>query len=189
VITAVFGASGSGKTTVVPLLASLLPTHAVLDWDAFMDPAAALAGRDIRQHPDTWAAYRQLVRTVIDLVAHLPVVLFTVCTPDELADWPVNAWLLLDCTDQERERRLVGQARPQVLGEALRDAEAYRSLGLPMIDTTDRAPGEIAVALARFVQNQRVRFEVSAPGWEQVIDYARGRRPHCLVPEGDRLVE
>ncbi|MGH3165265.1 MAG: AAA family ATPase [Trebonia sp.] len=156
-ITAVLGAPGSGKTTVMPLLATLLPTHAVLDWDAFMDPATALAGRDVRQHPDTWAAYRQLVRTVIDVVAHMPVVLFTVCTPSELPDWPIGAWILLDCGDHERQRRLAEQARPEVLGEALRDAREYRSLGLPAIDTTESAPGETAATLARLVSAESWR--------------------------------
>jgi Mg-chelatase subunit ChlI len=50
VITYVLGAPGSGKTAAVRPLASLLPDHVVLDWDAFMAPAAALAGRDITGH-------------------------------------------------------------------------------------------------------------------------------------------
>jgi hypothetical protein len=64
VITCVPGAPGSGKTTVATILAELLPTHVVLDWDAFMGPAAALADREIRQHPETWPAYRGLPRAV-----------------------------------------------------------------------------------------------------------------------------
>jgi Mg-chelatase subunit ChlI len=65
VITYVLGAPGSGKSTVVRPLASLLPDHVVLDWDAFMAPAAALAGRENTQHPDTWPPYRQLVRVAV----------------------------------------------------------------------------------------------------------------------------
>jgi shikimate kinase len=64
VITGVLGAPGSGKSAVAPLLAELLPTHVVLDWDAFMMPATALAGRDIRQNPETWPSYRELMRAV-----------------------------------------------------------------------------------------------------------------------------
>jgi hypothetical protein len=66
VITTVLGAPGSGKTTAARLLPSLLPGHVVLDWDAFMAPAAELAGRDIRRQPVTWPAYRQLIRAVVD---------------------------------------------------------------------------------------------------------------------------
>jgi hypothetical protein len=84
VITAILGAPGSAKSTLASLLVPLLPAHVVLDWDLFMGPAAALAGRDIRHHPETWPAYRQLVHAVVGVVAHMPVVLFTVCTPGDL---------------------------------------------------------------------------------------------------------
>jgi len=117
-----------------------------------MDPAAALAGREVRQHRDTWAPYRQLVRAVIEVVAHLPIVLLGVCAPAELADWPIDAWTLLDCTDQVRRRRLASQARPELVSEAIRDVREYRSLGLRVIDTSDRAPEEVAMTLARFVR-------------------------------------
>jgi cytidylate kinase len=110
VITALLGAPGSGKSTVAPPLAARLPAHVVLDWDAFMDASAALAGREISQSPDTWPAYCQLVRVVLDTVKHLPVVLLGVCTPAELAGWPVDAWVVLDCTDQERRGRLAQRA-------------------------------------------------------------------------------
>ena len=150
-ITTVLAAPGSGKTTVVRPLAALLPGHAVVDWDAFMAPAAALAGREIRQNPDTWPAYRDLVRAVITSVAHLPVVLLGVCTPDELHDWPVGSWVLLDCADRERRERLARSARPGDVRAASTDARTYRSLGLPVIDTTGRTPQQVAAAIALFV--------------------------------------
>lgn len=155
VITAVLGAPGSGKSTVAEPLASLLPDHVVLDWDAFMAPAAALAGRDVRQHRDTWPAYRQLVRAVMDAVAHLPVVLLGGCTPDQLRDWPIETWVVLDCRDQERRRRLGHHAEPGLVREAITDAGEYRSLGLPVIDTTGRSPAEVASVLARFATPAR----------------------------------
>jgi hypothetical protein len=104
-----------------------------------MGPAAALAGREIPDNPETWPAYRELVHTVIRSVARLPVVLLGVCTPDELKDWPIDAWALLDCTDQERQRRLDRRADPQHLADAISDAREYRQLGLPVIDTTPAA--------------------------------------------------
>jgi hypothetical protein len=79
-------------------------------------------------------------------------VLFTVCTPDELPGWPIDAWLLLDCTDQERRRRLAQQARPTLPDDAFRDALEYRALGLRTIDTTALAPEEAARSIARLVQ-------------------------------------
>jgi hypothetical protein len=87
-----------------------------------MGPAAALAGREIPDNPETWAAYRLLVHAVIGSIAHLPVVLLGVCTPmnsttgqsmrgrywtaltrserSALADTPIrSAWQTLSATD------------------------------------------------------------------------------------------
>jgi energy-coupling factor transporter ATP-binding protein EcfA2 len=152
-ITAILGAPGSGKSTIAPALAGLLPGHVVLNWDAFMGPAAALAGREIPESPETWSAYRDLVHAVICSVAHLPVVMLGVCTPDELKGWPIDAWALLDCTDQERQRRLGQHADPQRLAEGIRDGREYRQLGLPVIDTTGRAPATVASELAALIQS------------------------------------
>jgi hypothetical protein len=151
-VTYVLGAPGSGKSTVARPLASLLPDHVVLDWDVFMAPASALAGREVTQHPDTWPAYRQLVRIAVEAMAHLPVVLLGGCTPDELRGWPIDDWVVLDCSDQERRRRLGPQADPGRLLEAVRDAEQDRSLALPVMDTTGRTPADVAAGLARFVR-------------------------------------
>jgi shikimate kinase len=81
------GCPGSGKSAAAGPLAELLSAQIVLDWDAFMASASALARREIRQSPSTWSAYRQLVRAVLDSVRHLPVVLLGVCTPAELSGW------------------------------------------------------------------------------------------------------
>jgi hypothetical protein len=153
VITSVLGAPASGKTTITPVLAGLLPGHAVVDWDAFMRPAAALAGREIPDNPGTWPAYRQLLHAVIGAIAHLPVVLLSVCMPDELNDWPIDAWVLLDCSELERRRRLGQHADPQRLADAIRDGREYRQLGLPVIDTTGRTPMAVATELARYIQS------------------------------------
>ena len=152
-ITSVLGASGSGKSTIAPILAGLLPRHAVLDWDAFTGPAAALAGQEIPANPGTWPAYRALVHAVVSSIAHLPVVLLGVCTPDELTDWPIDAWVLLDCTEQERRRRLGRRADQQRLADGISDGREYRQLGLPVIDTTGRTPAAIAAERARFIQS------------------------------------
>ena len=152
-ITVVVGAPGSGKSTVAPAMARLPPGHVVLDWDAFMEPAAALAGRQVPEHPETWPAYRDLVHAVIRSVAHLPVVLLGVCTPDELKDWSIDAGVLLDCTDQERQRRLGQNTDPKRQAVGIRDGREYRKLGLPVIDTTGRAPADVASELAVLVQS------------------------------------
>ena len=123
----------------------------MLDWDAFMDPASALAGSGIKENPQTWPAYRQLIRAVLDVLAPRPVVLLGVCTPADLRDWPIDAWVVLDCSDEERTRRLGRRAAYNSVREAIEDAREYRSLRLPVLDSTGRTPEEVADALVRFV--------------------------------------
>jgi energy-coupling factor transporter ATP-binding protein EcfA2 len=165
VITSVLGAPGAGKSTIAPLLAGLLPRHVVLDWDAFMAPAAALAGEHIPDNPGTWPAYRALLRAVVGSIAHVPVVLLGVCTPLELAGWPIDAWILLDCADRERRRRLGRHARPHRVAGAIGDARNYRTLGLPVIDTTGRTPETAAAELARYIQTlEHDQQPVTDPG-------------------------
>jgi GrpB-like predicted nucleotidyltransferase (UPF0157 family) len=146
VLAYVLGAPGSGKSAVAGVLQTVRPDLIVLDWDSLMTPASELAGRDVRTSPATWPAYRRLVRTVVDALAVMPTAVLGVCTPDELEDWPIDAWMLLDCTDEERARRL--SSRATEVEAALADAARYRTLGLPVIDTTDRRPEDVALELA-----------------------------------------
>ena len=117
-----------------------------------MDPAGALAGRAIRENPETWPAYRRLLRAILDALAPMPVVLLGVCTPAELPGWPIDTWVVLDCSDEERTRRLGRRADPASVCEAIEDAREYRSLGLPVVDSTGRMPEEVADDLVLFVR-------------------------------------
>jgi chloramphenicol 3-O-phosphotransferase len=119
-----------------------------------MPAAGALAGRDVRRSPDLWDAYRELVRSVIDILRSVPTVLLGVCTPDELRGWPEAQWILLDCEDDERRRRLAGRSEEEVDG-ALVDARQYRRLHLPVLDTSARPVDEVARELAA----------LAVPGW------------------------
>jgi hypothetical protein len=151
VLTYVLGAPGSGKTTLAPVLRRLLPDCAVVDWDSFMDAASELAGRDIRTSPEAWPRYRNLVHTIVDSIRPHSTVLLGVCTPDELRGWPVDAWVLLDCSDEDRTHRL-GVDRAEDLAKALADARGYRSLDLPVVDSTGRSPEDVGVAVAALIR-------------------------------------
>jgi broad-specificity NMP kinase len=152
-LTHVLGAPGSGKSAIAELLAHRLPDHVILDWDAFMGPASELARRDVTRSPTTWPAYRRLIRLVVESVPPAPCVLLGVCTPDELDGWPIDAWVLLDCSDEERRDRLAGRLESAAVAEAIADATSYRALGLPTIDTSSRAPEQVAEAVARYVMD------------------------------------
>jgi hypothetical protein len=90
---------GSGKSAVASLLRESLRTEVVVDWEALMAAASELAGRDVRRSPTTWPGYDRLVRAVVEAVMPSPLVVLGVRTPDELEDWPIDAWVLLDCSD------------------------------------------------------------------------------------------
>jgi hypothetical protein len=146
----VLGAPGSGKTTIVPHLRVHLPSHSVVDWDSFMEAANELGGRDVRTNPESWPSYRSLVRSIVETIRP-PVVLLGVCTPDELDGWPIDASVLLDCADDERELRLSAQRRRGEIAEAVADAREYRSLGLPAVNTTGLSPEAVARELAQLI--------------------------------------
>ena len=145
------GAPGSGKTTVTPELRRRLPAWTVVDWDAFIDAATALAGCDIRTSPETWPSYRSLVRAVVGSIEPHPTVLLGVCTPGELPGWPITAWVLLDCSDHERAQRLAAHRSRREIDSAIDDARRYRSYDFPVVDTTGRSLEEVATALADLI--------------------------------------
>lgn len=150
-ISYLLGAPGSGKSSLVEPLRRLLPGHVVLDWDALMDPAGELAGAPIRRTPSTWPAYGRLVRTVTEIVGPRDVIMLGVCTPDELPDWPDGRWILLDCDDQERRRRLADRDDEGETQAALEDAAAYRDLGMERIDTGRQPLAEVAERIASMI--------------------------------------
>lgn len=154
-MTSVLGAPGSGKSTVAPLLRSVLPSYVIVDWDAYMDAASELAGRDVRRSPNRWSAYRRLVRAIVETIDPSPLVMLGVCTPSELEGWPIDAWILLDCSDEQRQHRLSVILESAAVNEALADAARYRALDLPVIDTTHKAPQAVAAELASIIRKPR----------------------------------
>lgn len=149
----VLGAPGAGKSALTPYLRTRLPAHLVIDWDAFMGPAGELSGRDIRSDATTWGSYRDLVRSVVEIGGALDVVLLGVCTPQELSDWPNGLWVLLDCSDDERRRRLRDRDDSHDHESAVDDALSYRSLDLPILDTTNLDLASTADSLADFIRS------------------------------------
>jgi broad-specificity NMP kinase len=156
VLTYVLGAPGSGKTTIASHLRMHLPSHSVVDWDSFMEAASDLSGHDVRTTRESWPSYRSLILSIVETIRP-PVVLLGVCTPDELDGWPVDASVLLDCADDEREQRLGAQCRSsEEIAEAVADARRYRSLGLSTVDTTGLSPEAVAREVATLVSQLSV---------------------------------
>jgi hypothetical protein len=58
---------------------------------------------------------------------------------------------VLDCSDEERRRRLGTNVDTAELEDALTDAARYRALGLPVVDTTGMTPQQAAGALVALI--------------------------------------
>ena len=127
------------------------PELAVIDWDDFMPAVEALTGRDVRGARELWAPYRELVRSVVVALGAVPTVVFGVCTPDELLDWPDAEWIVLDCEGDERRRRL--SDRPvEEANDAVADAFEYRRLGLRVLNTSGRSVEDVVRQLALLLE-------------------------------------
>jgi len=139
------GAPGTGKTTLVPHLRRRLADWVVFDWDALLELASTLAGSDIRTTPSLWATYDDLVLAAVTEISGSRVncAVVGVRTPSELPRWPIDVWILLDCSDSIRSDRLSTSGRAADIDTAVTDAAKYRSLGLTTIDTS--APPESVV--------------------------------------------
>ncbi len=147
----VTGAPGAGKSTVVETLQGLSHDVLVFDMDWLLPAASALAGKDVATEASTWPHYNGLWLAFLKMLQNneQQALLFTPIDPDDLAaacspgqsatvstDGP--NWLLLDCDDAIRRRRLA--ARPgwsePMIAEALADAADLRSVIPTRIDTS-----------------------------------------------------
>lgn len=154
----VTGASGAGKSTVLPLLLERLPPAcAVFDVDILIDPLA-------RSAPDgqvDWPGFRDTWLHVAHGVTQNGVdpVLLGPFFPQQLDELPGRTWigeihtLVLDCPDDERRRRI--EARP---AWRARDIDEQIAFGrwlrehLPtVVDTAALTPEEAADAVAAWV--------------------------------------
>ncbi len=135
------GAPGSGKTAALGAIRQRLHGVVVVDMDAFLDAASALAGADLRYAAERWPAYtelcRQLIATVVDSGADC--LLLSPLEPREAPYWRPGevAWAVLDCPDPVRRQRLVrrGMAAGGI-EHAVHDAAQLRRLGLPLLPST-----------------------------------------------------
>jgi hypothetical protein len=154
------GAPGSGKTALAPHLRHALSDWVVCDWDSLLPPASALAGTDVRSAATLWVHYDALVLAAMLEVTKSGVdcVVLGVRTPAELASWPIDSWLLLDCPDTERQARLEADGRGTDVLAALSEAAQYRTIGLRTVDTSSRPLADVAEDLAATLGADNARF-------------------------------
>lgn len=156
----VTGAPGSGKSTVVAALLSLETPFIIFDIDWLAQAAGELAGKSIYFDPTVGKPYLKLWFEVLDSVAKngkTPIFFVPIDKSDAAhALGEVQAasvqWLLLDCPDEEREKRLRRREDwvEERIREALDDGRLLRQEGIPRIDTGDKTPLEVAREVLRW---------------------------------------
>jgi hypothetical protein len=158
----VFGAFGSGKATLAPLVAIRLPECFVLDVDWLLDPLSRLAKRRLDVDSASWPALGEVWLEIVraPALAGRSAVLFAPSTPAEIdaltsrqVVGAVHA-LLLDCSGETLQARL--EARGEWVDawtqEALVDAVKYRALGFEAVETHLESAEETADRIVRWVE-------------------------------------
>ncbi len=146
----VTGAPGTGKSTTVQALLALKTECIVFDIDWLSDSASSLAGRSIYTDASTWEPYRKLWFEILKGISlnHQVTVLFAPISKQDiegLVDKATISWLLLDCSDNERIKRLEQRRWSQdKIQEALNDANELRQEVSDVIDTSNKTPEEVA---------------------------------------------
>lgn len=161
----VTGASGSGKTTALESLLRCASPYMAFDIDWLTIPASHLARSDIIVDPTTWPAYTAVWFEMLHAIhknGKVPIFFAPIDTHD-LATYGQPAWcariewLLLDCDDALRQRRLrrrVGWTAAMIT-DALTDAQALRTQVSNRIDTGVHTPDAVAQAILEWVERTR----------------------------------
>ncbi len=158
----VYGAFGTGKSTLAPLVAAELTECLVLDVDWLLAPLSRLARRELTEDPESWPALRDfwLVLASIAGRSGRSTVFFGPEEPANVEGLPSRSaagesrWLLLDCADgviRERLARRAGWKQEWTL-DSLSDAARFRALGTPAVRTDKTRLPEAAALVAAWVR-------------------------------------
>lgn len=152
------GGFGSGKTALLPHLVDALPGVVVAETDELLEDGH-LIGVLIADDSAAaiWPAYRRMWMRVLDLPlrAGVPVLFLTSALPDEVGAPRPDRWLLLDCADEERVRRLRRRGWDQdEIDAAVEDARGGRGQIDDVIRTDDGPITQTAKAVAAWARRQ-----------------------------------
>jgi hypothetical protein len=156
------GPWASGKSSLVPHLARLLPEVVVFDWDALLPGLSAAAGKDAHADTSTWEGLRAMWAAVAGsvLAGGRDVLLCGPALPQDLAESGVGAHPVrcayLDCGDEILAERLRtrGETEAEISDELAFMAALRRSDHAP-VRAGERPPPEIAAEVAAWVRAVR----------------------------------
>jgi hypothetical protein len=169
----VFGAFGSGKSTIAPLVATELHECLVVEVDWLLEPLSRIAGRRLTEDSASWPPLRDFWLVLASIAARggRPSLFFGPEEPATVENLPSRSllgdshWLLLDCNDAEIERRLEkreGWLREWTL-DGLKDAARYRQMGFPAVHSDDAAPETVARCVVDWARGVLSRTGAAGP--------------------------
>ena len=153
---ALTGAPGAGKTTLLPALVRLGNGLVVMDIDELLEDGNLLGVPIARPAAEpNWPGYDRLWRRITAMTRRSghPVLFLCPNTPDEVPE--ASAWLLLDCPDDVRVRRLRARGwDAERIDEALADAADYRARISEVVRTDQQEPEPTATEVLAWVQRR-----------------------------------
>ncbi|AEI40872.1 AAA family ATPase [Paenibacillus mucilaginosus] len=158
----VTGASGSGKTTVIPELRRILPDMAVFD----IDDILPFAGEDWHSIRNIWF---RVARGLAES-GRMTVICGTVMPWDaeQCEDYPYFAnvyYLNLHCDEESREARLRARSWPEeriaehlkFAGWLLDNADQAYTPPMSTLDTSETVPAEVALGIREWIHSHAGR--------------------------------
>jgi hypothetical protein len=160
----VTGAPASGKTLAVQEFLKLKSEFITFDIDWLAESASVLAGKPIYFESSTWEPYGKIWWEVLHSIYRnnrTPVFFAPIDQRDIDAngapEWCSGIeWLLLDCDDETRRRRIAARDRDPVRETgAFEDAAYMRAMVNKRVDTVKLSPREAAEAILEWLRNSR----------------------------------
>jgi|GEM_PF-5938331 len=153
------GPWASGKSSLAPHLARLLPDVVVFDWDALLPGLSAASGKDAHTDASTWPGLKAMWAAVVGsvLAGGRDVLLCGPTLPEDFAGTFVSLHPVrcayLDCPDEILAERLRARGKTDAeIADELAFMVSLRQSDHTPVQAVDRTPERTAAAVAAWVR-------------------------------------